>query len=100
MEVRGLLLEGGANRVRREVVEVEQELVGVDRLDSDRFAGVGWEVAEVEGDDVFGSAATAAASTCRSFGSLVIAGSSRSISAGSTAASSKASRIAPSMLAA
>jgi hypothetical protein len=34
-------------------VEVEQEVVGVDRLDADRLASFGREVVEVEGDDQF-----------------------------------------------
>ena len=58
MEVRGLLLERGADRFRCEVVEVEQELVGVDAFDADGLAGVGWEVTEVEGDDHFGVGTT------------------------------------------
>jgi hypothetical protein len=53
MDVRGLLLERGAGRLRCEVVQVEQELFGVDRLDADGFAGIRWEFAEVEGDDPF-----------------------------------------------
>jgi hypothetical protein len=54
MEVAGLLLESGADCFRCEVVEVEQEVVGVDRFDADRFAGFGWGVVEVESDDELG----------------------------------------------
>lgn len=100
VKVGALLLEGGTDCFRGEVVEAEQEVLRVDRLDADRLAGFGREVVEVNVTTSSESAATAAASTCRSLASLVIAGSSRSISAGSTAASSKAARIACSMLAA
>jgi hypothetical protein len=36
--------------IRVEVVEVEQEFVGVGRSDAHRLACLGWEVVDVEGD--------------------------------------------------
>jgi hypothetical protein len=51
VEVGGLLLNGRADGFGVEVVEVEQEVVGVGRFDAERLAGFGWEVVEVEGDD-------------------------------------------------
>jgi hypothetical protein len=54
VQVGGLLLEGGSDGLGVEVVEVEQELVGVDRLDAERLAGGGREAVEVAGDDELG----------------------------------------------
>jgi hypothetical protein len=54
VEVGGLLLERGSDGLRAEVVEVEQEVVGVRRFDAEWLAGVGREVVEVEGDDQLG----------------------------------------------
>lgn len=53
-EVGGLLLERCSDRLRVEVVEVEQEVVGVDRFDAERLACLGREVVDVEGDDQLG----------------------------------------------
>lgn len=97
VEVGCPLLERRSNSIAAEVVEIDQEVVRVDRFDAERLARGGWEVVEVEGDDELGVRGDCGCQDVGSFGSFVIAGSSRSISARSTSASSNAPRIAVTM---